>query len=472
MKKIFEFIILSLFLLSLFATNIRCRNILANYIFLLSTGEYLEVSGVGSELNSKYEKYDAKNESTLFTDPILIKTLITHGNKTTEYDKCIDVSNDKSYLEIVNTHSDGSRETMTKILDSEINLIIENKDDFKKFIDDNISSASLSDINPIYSKEPPESVKLEKHKLILEGAIAPKVPKSSGDGSNSIDKTKPVLPTLKIHEYKVKDGITSIDKAKPVASITKIHGYKTIKHKRGTSVSSFETTPYDLHANDNCLLLKKGIYPLNDDKNIKIKIISIKPKKQFEGYIVSGFLIYDDFFNIPIFRCNEDHNNLIFTLSRNLPYYRIELGDFSQTYPIDFKVSKTKFIDSNHTNEDLYPELNYKGNYYNIGCHVLFTRFEQGKYNSVLKDNSIIKIDNIDINKEKIPVVSKYMINGTIMIHSKKYYIEDCKRRYTEGGDDSIISYYEKESSKENLLYSFNVLDFLPSSESMSISSE
>ena len=138
MKKFFNFLIFNFLIFNLFATEVRCRNLLQHFIFILDNTELLEVKKVDSELMSQYKQYNVAIESEKFSNPIEIEIEVTSKgiNKDT-YHECVDVKHSSSFLRTVELDDDGVVHVKKKDLNAEIILIIENKDNPMEIISDN-----------------------------------------------------------------------------------------------------------------------------------------------------------------------------------------------------------------------------------------------------------------------------------------------------------------------------------------------
>ena len=262
-------------------------------------------------------------------------------------------------------------------------------------------------------------------------------------GSQSIKKQK----TLKFYDYS-----------------DELHGKKRSREDE-SKVSQSSIISKKFSGINGCDKLKNGIYKILDREDLYIKIISIKHKTITIGDKVEGFLIYEDFFSVPIYRCILVDENYVFSLSRTLRPTIVVTNGFLKSKPIDYQVPKNKFIDKNYIDRDLFPTLNYKSDHYNIGCSLLYKAFLNKKSTLTLKGNTIINISSLTVLTKKFSQIDTYGIKGTITIAGNEYSFEQCYREYdnenNENNDSQLICYTTKSHTLLN--YQFNALDILPS---------
>ena len=213
-----------------------------------------------------------------------------------------------------------------------------------------------------------------------------------------------------------------------------------------------------------CSVLKPGKYNLSSLENFYIQIISSEYNGSFSVYKVEGFLIYDNFFSVPIIKCDSTDNDLIFSLSRGVKGTVKTRGKFIYSNLIKYKVPKNKFIDENYTNTKLSPSSNYFSSLYNIGCILLYRGNLKNKSTFRLKNNVIINITYRKIKEKQIPTMRTFNIKGNIKIDGKEYLFYGCDLNYDQSiyNNDSKIIYYEGLHNKDENSYLFNILDFLP----------
>ena len=423
MKKIFKFLILNFLILNLFATEVRCRNLLQNFTFLLDNTEVLDVKGVDSELMRKYKKYNSKIESEKFSKPIKITIKVTSKGIKDTYHECVDREHESSFLQTVEKKADGVEYVKRKYLDSEIFLIIENEDNSMESISDNEELEKFSDISSSRKRGAEDNLENKGSKIFRKSAV------------DSVDLTK----------------TKTDDFLKP------FHNAKDMEQK-GAANRTISSLP----VKGGCSELKSGIYTLNAEKDLKIKIISSIYSDKSKTYTIEGFLIYEGFFSAPIYQCREDSENIYFLVIRNGRFKIMKTVFFHETWPIEYSVPKFIFNKASYTKEDSYPNLNYENSYYNIGCTILYNRIENGQLYSKLNKNASFKLTSSTTKIEgDLSITNSFFLNGNIEISGKKYPIIECKREYANK-EDSVIIYYNPDVNR-NLYYYFNILDFIPS---------
>ena len=210
-----------------------------------------------------------------------------------------------------------------------------------------------------------------------------------------------------------------------------------------------------------CEELIPGIYKINGQKNFYIEIINTLFNVTHKGKGIRGFLKYDDFFSVPVFRCNSVDKNFVFSLSRRTTYFLIKKYQFPNSNPIDYKIPKKKLIYETHTVAKLSPSLNFEEPHFNIGCSILYKSFFKNKSTFTLKGNTIINISHVQASSVELSQTRIYNIEGTITIAGETYSLIICIPKFDETNNDSQISYDKIGLHPRD--YNFNILDFLPS---------
>ena len=447
MKKIFKFLILNFLILNLFATEVRCRNLLQNFTFFLDNTEVLDVKGVDSELMRKYKKYNSKIESEKFSNPIKITIKVTSKGIKDTYHVCVDREHESSFLQTVEKKDDGVEYVKRKYLDSEISLIIENEDNSMESISDNGELEKWSDISSKRKRMAEDNLENKGSKIFRKSAV------------DSVDLTKTETDDNARTSDDKMDEVDSVDLTKTETDdfLKPFHNAKDmgLKGEANGTISS-------LLGKNECSKLKSGIYTLNAEKDLKIKIISSIFSTKMNTYKIRGFLIYEGFFSAPIYQCSEDSENIYFSVIRRAVSKRMKSGIFDTSNPIEYSVPKFIFNKASYTKEDSYPNLNYENSYYNIGCSILNNRFFNGQLYSKLNKNVSFEIESSKTKiRDRLSKLAVFDLKGNIEISGNKYVFLQCKRRYDDN-NDSVIIYYNPDINRV-LYYYFNILDFIPS---------
>ena len=215
-----------------------------------------------------------------------------------------------------------------------------------------------------------------------------------------------------------------------------------------------------------CSELEPGIYKINGLNNFYIEIIRSTQHTADKAHGVNGFLIYDDFFSVPVFNCKSVDKNFVFSLSRSISAYMILYSQFNASKPIDYKVPKNKLIYETYKDDKLSPSSNFGDGHFNVGCSILYNAYFKKKSTFTLKGNTTINITSVIPSLIKISKIFSYNIKGTITIDGKEYSFTNCERKYDNkdnNNNDSSILYKISERPKPKYYqFKFNILDILP----------
>ena len=213
----------------------------------------------------------------------------------------------------------------------------------------------------------------------------------------------------------------------------------------------------------DCGILKPGRYKFNDQENFYIEIFSLKENPNKTTYVVKGFLRYDNFFAVPIYRCMSDDKNLIFFLSRIHSEYIVDHASFKKLMPIPYKIPKNEFINEKHIDKESSHYLDYRSIETNVGCSILYTSFIKGKSTFLLKNKVIISINTSGVFQSQLSRKILFNMSGTIILDGESYNFSSCRRNF-DNDNDSEIFYFKNNDGKIKLggHYRFNILDFLP----------
>ena len=291
------------------------------------------------------------------------------------------------------------------------------------------------------------------------------------------DKENEKLPITITNSFITNDEVKPIESdehAMEPDTATKIlyegSSQKLLGQKR--PIDDEETQSYNNHktltSSDifGCGELKPGRYYLSDKDKFYIQIISSKFSSSLDGYKVEGFLIYDNFFSVPIIKCDSTEKDLIFSLVIRAKQRVMVSSSLYLMWSINYTVPKNKFIDENYTNTELSPSLNYYSNHVYIGCSILYQGFLNKQSIFRLKNNIQIHISSTNSLSKNLSMVRIFKLKGKIIIEGKEYLIHNCYSIYDKDkgldNNDSEILYSESENEKDLKFYKFNILDFLP----------